>query len=183
LSILLSTRKKISRFWFGGIAAVTLGVVSFLNGATGSWILYWAIQFPLQFIGYYFWRKSSSDKLTIQPTTIKQKTWIPWLIAMVCLIALWSWIDSLESFQKVWYGQTLIKQSWIVFICDAGIFIIGLGGAIMMLFRYKQEWILWIILDILCIVLWSLMLNVQLIIMSSTALLNGCYGIYVWYKK
>lgn len=182
LSILISTQKKISRFWYGIIAAITLGVVAYLNGATGSWILYWIIQLPLQFVGYYFWKKSSSDKLTIKPTSIKWQIWIPGLVIMFLLIGLWSWIDSIDKFQIFWYGK-VINKSWIIYICDAGIFMIGLSAAIMMLFRYKEQWILWIVLDVLCIVLWSVILNVQMIIMSSIALLNGCYGLYTWWKK
>lgn len=183
LSILISTQKKISRFWYGIIAAIALGVIAFLNGATGSWILYWIFQLPLQFVGYYLWKKSSIDKIKIKPTKMKFNIMIFGLIIIIGLIALWSWIDSLRSFQMFWYGKVLIKQSWVVYICDGGIFIIGLAAAIMMLFRYREEWILWIILDILCIILWSMMLNVQMIIMSSTALINGCYGIYAWYRK
>jgi nicotinamide mononucleotide transporter len=183
LSILISTQKRISQFWFGGCAAITLGIVAFLNGATGSWIMYWVVQLPLQFVGYYFWKKNSINKIHIKPRDIKMTHFLIWIVVMLGLIALWTWIDSIHSFQKIWYGEVLIKQSWVVFVCDAGLLVIGISGAIMMILRHRQQWILWIILDILCIVFWSLMLNVQMIIMASTALLNGCYGIYAWYKK
>ena len=182
-SILISTQKKIINFIFGAIACSSLGLIAFLNGATGSWILYWIIQFPLQFIGFYLWRKSSKDKVIIKPTQIKWQIAFVFAAGMVGLIMLWSWLNSMKSFQEVWYGKPIEHQSWAVYISDAIIFIVGLFASIMALFRYREQWILWIILDIFCITLWSIMLNVQLLITSITALLNAVYGIYAWWKK
>ncbi|MWP82117.1 nicotinamide riboside transporter PnuC, partial [Glaesserella parasuis] len=50
----------------------------------------------------------------------------------------------------------------------------------LMLLRYREQWLLWIALNILSIVLWAE--NPSMYIMYSAYLLNSLYGYYNWTK-
>jgi nicotinamide mononucleotide transporter len=166
------------------IACATLGVTSFLQGATGSWILYWVVQMPLQLVGIYNWRKHSTNKVDIAPKSMK---WWHFLIVAICIagfISLFSWVDSLPQFQQAWYGKDYVppdKYPIAIYISDAGVLVLGIVAMTMMTLRYREQWILWFLLDVCCIVLWSINFNIQILIMSIAALINAIYGLIVWY--
>ena len=55
---------------------------------------------------------------------------------------------------------------------------ITVAGQLLMILRYREQWILWIALNILSIVLWAE--NPSMYLMFGAYLLNSVYGFYNW---
>ena len=53
-----------------------------------------------------------------------------------------------------------------------------MAGQLLMILRYREQWILWIALNILSIVLWAE--NPSMYLMFGAYLLNSVYGFYNW---
>ena len=49
-----------------------------------------------------------------------------------------------------------------------------------MVLRYREQWLLWIVLNIISIALWAE--NTAMYVMYSAYLLNSLYGYYNWSK-
>ena len=57
---------------------------------------------------------------------------------------------------------------------------ITVAAQLLMILRYREQWILWIGLNILSIVLWAE--NPSMYLMYGAYLLNSVYGFYNWTK-
>ena len=61
---------------------------------------------------------------------------------------------------------------------------LSINAQILMIYRYKEQWILWIIIDILQIILYSINnIIINIVIMWFVFLCNAFYGLFIWYKK
>ncbi|MDR2822957.1 MAG: nicotinamide riboside transporter PnuC [Mycoplasmataceae bacterium] len=182
LCIILVAKKKISNFAWGLIAVVLLGVTAFFAKNTGTWILNWIFNIPVQFIGFYFWFKKTDKKQQVQ---VRHLTWWITLIVLasvIILTGLLGWVDSLPSVQRFWYGQ-VIDGNWYRYITDAAVLVISVVATVLMILRFSEQWILWLISDVMCIILWSINTNPQMIITWATALINSVYGLINWKRN
>jgi nicotinamide mononucleotide transporter len=59
---------------------------------------------------------------------------------------------------------------------------IGIIAQLMMIFRFKEQWYLWFILDILCVVLWAVDGNWCLSVQYIFWAINCIYGMIIWKK-
>ena len=82
VSVILATKKHISCFIWGILAVMGFGGVAFGSQATGNVILYWIFYVPAQLFALYLWRKSSTNKIEVQPTSIKR-----WEIILTIVLA------------------------------------------------------------------------------------------------
>jgi nicotinamide mononucleotide transporter len=57
---------------------------------------------------------------------------------------------------------------------------LGTAGMILMVMVFKEQWIIWIILDITMIVLFSVNTQPQMIALAVTSLINSIYGVWNW---
>jgi nicotinamide mononucleotide transporter len=52
----------------------------------------------------------------------------------------------------------------------------------LMVKRYKEQWILWIIINALSIIMWLKIGDMVMVVMWSAYLVNSVYGLYKWSK-
>lgn len=57
---------------------------------------------------------------------------------------------------------------------------IGIIAQIMLIFRFKEQWVLWLILDVLCVILWAIDGNWCLSIQYLFWTINCIYGMIIW---
>jgi nicotinamide mononucleotide transporter len=181
MSIILSSKKRISTFAWGVIACSTLGATSFLMGTIGTGIVYAIVQLPMQFFGFYLWRRQSVNKIIVKPKRMK---W--WVISLTIALIIISttgfyFLEKLPNFQHFW-NPSESQTNAIALISDSLILILGVAGMILMVMAYKEQWIIWIILDIAMIILFSINLNFQIIALGATSLINGIYGAWNWLR-
>ena len=87
----------------------------------------------------------------------------------------------------VTYNQILTMLGGTLSLLDAYIAVNTIVAVILMVSRYAEQWVLWLVGNIVNITLWSMLIGtapqaVTMIIMWSTFFLNNSYGLYNWIK-
>lgn len=163
------SKGKISNYLFGLIFAYSYFYVAWGANYLGEMNTTLYVYIPAQFIGYFLWKQNMQKAEGSEAVVTKSLTLKGWI--------------GLGTFMVV--GTLLLVQA----LKAAGGSSTGLDGLTtiivvaaqsLMLLRYREQWLLWIALNILSIVLWAE--NPSMYIMYSAYLLNSIYGYYNWTK-
>lgn len=164
------TKGKISNYFFGLIFAYSYFYVSLGANYLGEMNTTLYVYIPAQFIGYFLWKqnmqKADGASETIIAKVLSLKGWIG--LAAFLLIGTLIFVQILNYFGGSSTGL------------DGLTTIIVVAAQALMLLRYREQWLLWIALNILSILLWAE--NPSMYIMYSAYLLNSVYGYYNWSK-
>lgn len=163
------TKGKISNYLFGLIFAYSYFYVSLGANFLGEMNTTLYVYIPAQFIGYFLW-KENMQKMgngeAIIAKALSLKGWIGLVIFLV--FGTLAFVQILNYFGGSSTGL------------DGLTTIIVVAAQALMLMRYREQWLLWIALNILSIFLWAE--NPSMYIMYSAYLLNSLYGYYNWTK-
>ena len=164
ISVVLCSQKKLSFYFWGILQLVTILIISFQTGLPGK-VLENSFYLFTMLIGLFLWNKHQTEN----ETKIESMTFSVYCILVISLPLLIYGVSRLV----VYYGS---EQP----LLDALTTVIGIVAQIMLIFRFKEQWVLWFILDVLCIVLWAIdgiwCLMVQYIFWT----VNCIYGYFYW---
>lgn len=180
LCVVLVAKGKISNYLFGLIQVGIYGYVALKYQLYGEVMLNWMFYVPVQFIGFYLWNKNEVKKEQehqgedIAVKTLGVKNTIIFLTTTVILIIL------LAYFLKFIGGYSIGL--------DSATTILSIGAQILMLLRYKEQWLVWVIVNVLSITMWVYTLIQQggndwnMVVMWTAFLCNSIYGYINWTK-
>lgn len=163
------SKGKISNYFFGLIFAYSYFYVSLGANFLGEMNTTLYVYIPAQFIGYFLWKENmrkAQGGETVVTKALSLQGWIG-LSAFLVLGTL-IFVQVLNYFGGSSTGL------------DGLTTIIVVAAQALMLLRFREQWLLWIALNILSIVLWAE--TPSMIIMYSAYLLNSIYGYYNWTK-
>ncbi len=167
--VVLCAKGRKSQYIWGLLNIVGYVIIAYINKYYGEVMLNALYYLPSQFIGYYLWNKNmSKDKKTVSSKKLNFKQTILFLV--VCVIGIYLYKLSLDLLG----GKNTILDSESTFI--------SLFANILMLARYREQWLLWIIIDIITVVMWLLVNDLIMVTMWSVYLINAFYGYYNWSK-
>lgn len=182
LCVVFVGKGKISNYLFGFISVSLYAYISYTFQLYGEMMLNLLIYVPVQFIGFYIWRKNMTTENTVNQAGVeeviaKALTTTQWgIVALAALIGTFAYITLLE-----YLGSALATL-------DGATVVISVVAQILMVLRYREQWILWIIVNILTISLWITMYfqhdktSLPLLVMYIMYLCNAIYGYYNWIK-
>ena len=178
LCVVLVAKGKISNYYFGIIQTSTYAYISFTYGLYGEAMLNALFYLPIQFIGIYLWRKNLTDNKTIgEDVSVKRlgkKGWIYLVVISIVASIIYAFFLNAIGGQQVRLDSTAVVLSII--------------AQILMLRRFAEQWILWIVVNMLSIVLWIVTLTQSggndwsMLVMWSAFLVNSVYGYVNWMK-
>ena len=180
LCVVLVAKGKISNYLFGLIQVGIYGYVALKYQLYGEVMLNWMFYVPVQFIGFYLWNKNEVKKEQehqgedIAVKTLGVKNTIIFLTTTVILIILLTYF-------LMYIGGYSIGL-------DSATTILSIGAQILMLLRYKEQWLVWIIVNVLSITMWIYTLIQQggndwnMVVMWTAFLCNSIYGYINWTK-
>ncbi len=175
ICVILTSKVRISNYYFGIIQVVLYAYIAFQNRYYGEVILNLVYFLPMCVAGIYYWYKNRDQK-KIDTALIKKintKEVIFWFLLSAIAIIVYGLI------LKSWGGQ-------LPFV-DASSTVLSITGMILTVRRAKEQWIIWIIGDIVSISMWVYVLvntgnDVSILIMWVAFLTNAFYGYYNWRK-
>lgn len=178
LCVVLVAKGKVSNYYFGIIQTGTYAYIAYGYGLYGEVMLNALFYFPLQFVGIYLWKRHTTNR-KIKGEDIK-----------INMLTKKGWIGALGSFLVIFvlYALLLKKLGGNVVWIDSATTTLSVIAQILMLKRYTQQWLFWIAVNVLSIVLWlkALILqggnDVSMLVMWSAFLINSIYGYYNWSK-
>lgn len=167
--VVLCAKGKKSQYIWGLFNVIGYVIIACINKYYGEVMLNALYYLPSQFIGYYLWNKhinTETEDVEGKKLTLKQSL-IFLLIVIVGVVAYKFVLDLLGG------DKTLLDSSSTVFSIFANA---------LMLMRYREQWLLWIIIDIITVIMWFLAKDFVMVTMWSVYLVNAFYGYYNWTK-
>lgn len=178
LCVVLVAKGKISNYYFGIVQCATYAYISYGYGLYGEAMLNAIFYLPIQFIGIYMWNKNKVAQSTkgedIKAERMNAKAWSIFVVLAVIASVIYAYFLSTIG------GKQVHVDSFAV--------VLSIGAQILMLKRYAEQWIIWIIVNVLSIVLWVTALNTTdgndyaMVVMWTAFLINSIYGYINWIK-
>ena len=174
--VILVAKGRILNYPIGIINVLGYGYISYqyqLYGETMLNILYFL---PMQFIGWFIWRNSKTEN-TIDTVRVKFLTWFgrfQWAVLSLMAVMAYAW----------WLRSIHDPLPYL----DSTSTVLSIIAMILMAWRYMEQWILWIIVDVVSIAMWYLTIDangardIAMLVMWSAYLINAIYGFIAWIK-
>ena len=164
--VLCAGGKKAQYYWgFVNIAAYI--VIAWISKYYGEVMLNVLYYLPTQFIGMHFWKKHYSQK---SENVKSKKMSIQAIIVSLVIIGLCIW----------GYRMILVLLGGNATWLDSASTAFALIANALMVMRYREQWILWIVVDIITVCLWILAGDPIQTTMWVVYLINAFYGFYMW---
>ncbi len=153
--------------------SVSYSILAFGNGLYGEVYLNLFFFVPTGIIGYILWQRTSSKKTVL----MRQLSWTGRVvIAVVCIV--------LTVGLGLLLGMNPGQNTPFV---DATTNILSIVATFLMMWRYKEQWLLYIMLNITSIIMWVLRVLAgsdsgdMMVLMWSLFLLNAIFGYWRWH--
>jgi len=165
--VVLCAAGKKPQYYFGFVNIATYIIIALSSKYYGQVALNLLYYLPTQFIGMYMWKKHMNEDKNV----VKAKKMSLWQIGLyICaiIIGVIGWQHILELLKG--------NQTWL----DSTTLMISIVANALMVLRYKEQWILWIVVDIITVTMWVLAGDLIQVSMWSVYLLNAFYGFFKW---
>ena len=179
MSVILIAKKKISNYSWAIVGAITYGFVAFAYTNTGEWMLNWLYYLPMNFVGLVMWKKNSDDGESVYSKSMTRSQAIKMYTLTVALVLIYAVVIYQPVVQTFLYGE-VTQYGFGKFVTDSTSTVLSLFAMWLMVNRFSEQWILWIIVDIVSIVLWLITFDAVMILMWTTMLVNAVYGYLRW---
>ena len=174
--VVLVAKGHISNYLFGLIQVGLYVYISWRSKFWGAVMLNGLYYVPMQFIGFYSWKNRMSEGSSTQVLPRRLTPLMRLYIGLATLLITLAYGYILHRL----YGQ----NPYI----DATSTILSIVAMILMVKAYAEQWALWICVNAVTIVLWSMSVcrqephAVVMVMMWSVYLINSVYGLLRWMK-
>jgi nicotinamide mononucleotide transporter len=176
LCVVLVAKGKIFNYYPGIINVLFYAYLSYHQSFYGEVALNILYFLPMQFIGLYLWKRhqaAEQEKSDIYVNILSRKSKILWLVSI--LIA------------TIMLGFVLQKMGGAQPYVDSTTTILQIVAQIFMIKRLVEQWIIWIVVDIVSIGMWLTAFlttgnDVTILMMWVAYLVNALYGYWNWRK-
>lgn len=172
--VILTGKGKLSSFWFGTINTVLYAIVAWKARYWGEVMLNLLYYLPTNFIGLYLWSKNINKETE---EVVKQRLNVKNSIILYILLAI----------TTVGYGFLLKVMNGTLPFIDAMSTIFSVFAQILCIKRCMEQWILWIIVDVVTVIMWVYAFingtgDLATILMWSIYLINAIIMFAKWNK-
>lgn len=180
LCVVFVGKGKISNYLFGLISVSLYAYTSYTYQLYGEMQLNLFVYVPVQFIGFYVWRKHMTSENTVNNAGVEE------VIAKALNAKQWAMVIAIVVVGTYAYSLWLTHLESALPQLDGATVVISLVAQALMILRYREQWALWIIVNILTISLWAAMYfktgetSLPLLVMYMMYLCNSIYGYYNW---
>ena len=153
ISVVLCAKGKISFYYIGFIQTTTYLVLSFQEHFYGE-VIENIFYLVTMIIGIFIWKKNlalnddGSTQIKPKKLTVKQ-----YILAIITTII---------STILIGYALTLINSSQAYI--DAATNVIAVIAQLLMIKGYKEQWIWWLVLNVLCLIMWFNAANYSMVL-------------------
>lgn len=203
ICVVLVARGSLWNYAWGLVNCVAYGYLAWRCGYYGDMLLNLFYFLPFQFIGFYWWTKNlrsfSNEFVVMKKLNVKQAiiTTIGGIIATVLLgVALFkmdNWfVTAMKRNVSIYqYIDGVFHIPYLGAIFDASTEILQIVAQILMTLAYAEQWLLWILTNIITIIMWvtviiadksSIAWAAPTVVMWCAYLVNSVYGYINWLR-
>lgn len=180
ISVVLCAKGKISYLYYGIVQCLSYGYIAYGYGLYGESMLNLLFFFPANIVTLILWKRNLKDKKevingeSVHLKKLNKRQWVK--LAQLILIITIFYISFLNLINS--------SQAYL----DGFIVVLSVFAQFLLTFRYVEQWLIWILVNSLTIVLWLIAListggsDYGILVMWIAFLLNSIYGYYNWNK-
>jgi len=204
ICVLLVARTSIYNYSFGLVNSLAYGLVAWVAGYYGDWILNWFFFVPTQFLILVFWQKNLKPK-SIDLVKVKKFTWLQILLVTAGAVAAFVVFGFVLHYVDFWFVNYMKRNASIYGnitkafgipllgpMMDSSTEVLQIFAQILCIKRMAEQWPMWMATDIITIIMWSVVIitdptsipwALPTLIMWIAFLVNSIYGTKVWYRE
>lgn len=170
--VLLAAKGNIWTYAFGTYNTLAYAYLAYKNQLFGEVYLNLFFFMPTNILGYLLWRPKLSGQI-VQMRALN----LDWVLAtlLICLVSIggMGYLLGLNPRQNTPY-------------IDATTNVLSVIATILMMYRYREQWLLYLLLNLFTVLMWSIRTikgspeGPLMIIMWSAYLINAIYGYWNW---
>lgn len=171
ISVVLCAKGKISFYFVGFIQTITYLILAWQNKFYGE-VAENVFYLVTMVWGIFVWKKNmQKNEDGTQDIKAKKFNWWKWVLSIlgtvIATLIMGYILDSIGS-----------NQAYL----DASTNVMAIFAQLLMVWRYREQWIWWIVIDIICIIMWFNVGNWSMVAMYIAWTINALYGWYNWSK-
>ena len=170
ICIFFTAKANISNFVFASVNTIVYAIYLVYWHIWGTALLEILFYIPMNFVSWYFWAKHRDQEMT-QKTKSKKLTLLQNGICAAVVVA-----------SALIYHGVLVKIGGEVAWFDAFTLSIGILATILELLRYKEQYVWWIITDIVSIGMYIAHFDMVYLTKRSIYLIMAVIGLMNWAK-
>ena len=202
--VVLCARGDIKNWVWGFVNSVTYGLVAWVSGYYGDWLLNWFFFIPTQFLIFYVWKSNLANKekgiVKMMRLDMAKKVLFS-IIGITSIIVFAYFLTHVNTFfftsmaRNSAFYAAITAYTGISFLgplMDSASVILQVSAEIMLIFFFAEQWPLWIATNVIAIAIWSIVAisdpksysySIPTLVMWIAFLVNSAYGTYVWYTS
>lgn len=178
LSLILVDRGRITNYVWGFLGSLVWLIIAIQNHLIGD-MFSQSFYVIMQFVGIYAWQrqlsKQGQDATEVSPKKLSKTMAVLAAIGTLIVYAIVVTVSIHNDGSQVWLDGTLLP--------------LGIVGQILMTYGYRSQWIAWITLDVVNVIIWFNQITtggtaaVSMFALQIVMLINAIYGAYVWFHE
>ena len=165
--VVLCAAGKKSQYYWGFVNIVAYIVIALINRYYGEVMLNALYYLPTQFVGMFVWSRHYRQ----------QEDQVEGLRMDLKHVALWSVCSAAGIFA---YKLLLDLLGGNATLLDSMSTVLSLAANALMVLRYREQWMLWIIVDAVTVAMWAIAGDFLMTVMWAVYLINAVYGLVMW---
>lgn len=172
--VILTGKGKLSSFWFGTINTILYAIVAWKARYWGEVMLNLIYYVPMNFVGMYLWSKNMNNETE---EVVKKRLSLKYSILAYACVAIGT----------IGYGFVLKLMKGTLPFVDSMSTVFSIFAQILCVKRFMEQWVLWIIVDVVTVVMWIYAFingtgDMATVLMWSIYLLNAIFMLIKWRK-
>ena len=172
ICVVLTAKGKISSYIFNFIQMITYMIICWdarLLLEFGEQVFY----FIACIIGVFLWKKNMmKEEDGTEQVAANKFSILQWVITICATIT--------GTFAFGWFGENVL-HSTLPFL-DAVTVVLAIIAQLLMIWRYREQWAIWIIIDVASLVMFIVLKQWSMVAMYVAWTINAFYGWYNWSK-
>ena len=171
ISVVLCAKGKISCYYIGFVQTISYLYLAWTNKLYGEVIenIFYLVTMVW---GIFLWKTNmqKNDDGT-QDVKAKKFTVFQWILTTV--------ITAIATyFVGLWLESIGSNEAYL----DAATNVMSIIAQLLMIWRFREQWIWWIVIDVICVIMWARIGNWSMVAMYISWIINAAYGWYNWSK-
>jgi nicotinamide mononucleotide transporter len=174
ICVVLAAKGHVLNYVVGLYNCFGYGYIAYANGLFGEAGLNFFFFVPMAFVGFALWRKKLKKSRVLMRGLSGRLIALLSVTIALCVLA-------------GGYGLSLVEGQNAPYL-DAATNVLSVAATFLMAWRYKEQWLTYIALDIITIVMWASRAiagsqeGLLMTLMWSAYLVNAIYGYWLWAK-
>lgn len=171
ISVVLCAKGKISFYFLGFVQTISYLYLAWSNAFYGE-VIENVFYLVTMVWGIFLWNKNmQKNEDGTSDVKAKKFNWWQWLLSVVLTII-----------ATVIMGYVLDNIGSNQAYLDAATNVMAIFAQLLMIWRYREQWIWWVVIDVICMIMWFNVGNWSMVSMYIAWTINALYGWYNWSK-